>query len=181
MSKFLRTFIHKSTLSKYPKRGVRSCSLVQLEGSTGHGMEVEIMLADLRGGYKASPPGRVHRRSSLSRSDDVVCHNFTSDRIKGAAARPSRKILLLAHEHRSCSRKSRVPPPLLRSGGQPCAPRLQVHRCTLEPLWAMLPHGPRNGARTTDLTPRFLQFGFLENQCAVPIVRPSPLEEKSRH
>lgn len=126
-------------------------------------------------------PGRVHRRSSLSRSDDVVCHNFTSDRIKGAAARPSRKILLLAHEHRSCSRKSRVPPPLLRSGGQPCAPRLQVHRCTLEPLWAMLPHGQRNGARTTDLTPRFLQFGFLENQCAVPIVRPSPLEEKSRH
>lgn len=52
------------------------------------------MLADLhQGGYKASPLGRVHRRSSLSRSDDVVCHNFTSDRIKGAA-RPTRKILL---------------------------------------------------------------------------------------
>lgn len=52
--------------------------------------------ADLQGGRnKASPLGRVHRRSSLSRSGDVVCHNFTSDRIKGAA-RPTRKIH--AHE-----------------------------------------------------------------------------------
>lgn len=122
-----------------------------------------------------SPRGRVHRCSSLSRSDDVVCHNFTSDRIKGAAARPTTKILLLAHE--PLAPGSLAPLPLF--WGQPSeVAGAQVH--TRETL---LPHG----ARTTDLTPRrFLQFGFLENQCAdgYPFpewVLPLFFESKSRH
>lgn len=145
------------------------------------------MLADLhQGGYKASPLGRVHRRSSLSRSDDVVCHNFTSDRIKGAA-RPTRKILLLAHERRCCSRKSRVPPPPppppLGSGGQRCAPRLQVHRCILEPLRFPTARGTAPVQPIWPLAScnlAFLKINVRTGICAVPIARLPLMREKRR-
>lgn len=78
------------------------------------------------------PRRRVQRRSSLSRWNDVVCHNFTSDGIKGGGAgrRPARKIprsrtapgslafLLVSSRGRAR--------PWSRSGA-----RLQVHRCIL--------------------------------------------------
>ena len=116
-----------------------------------------------------SPRGRVHRRSSLSRSDDVVCHNFTSDRIKGAAARPTTKILLLAHEHRSCSRKSRAPPPLLRSALRGC-------RCT--GAYSRDPASPRrpyNRSDPSSLPAIWLSWKSMRGRLSVPRVSPPPL------
>lgn len=78
------------------------------------------------------PRRRVQRRSSLSRWNDVVCHNFMSGGIKGGGAgrRPARKIPRsrtapgsLAFLPVSSRGRAR---PWSRSGA-----RLQVHRCIL--------------------------------------------------
>lgn len=86
----------------------------------------------------------------------------------------SRTPLLLPEVSRpSSSSSSGVGGPALRAS----VAGAQVH-----PRAPTLPHGPRNGARTTDLTSRFLQFGFLENQCADGYLcgshRPPPPHER---
>lgn len=113
---------------------------------------------------------RVQPRSSLSPANDVVCHNFKSDRIKGAArSSGSQKNCPLTN----CSRKSRV----LRWRTRSSKPDGVGCRCTgvssLESCLARirLLASPRFYTRSTrrlrsDLTSRFLQFGVLENQCA---------------